>query len=247
MTPAQARTLAQIQAELTRLVRYDDESVVHEAWIRQRYDLGAAASYAPARAAAVRTAWHEAGHAVAALAVGARFSSASIRHGSGTQGRVHGIQGFGEQGFVIDAAGQIAERLRDWSLPAGDDELRAWLPTWRADGGDARRFRSGITTRFGGDEVAAWRHCEQVLIPRRLRIRQLARALLVHPRYLTFPVLAALAGHSPAASRLRYPADASSWHTSGGLGGRTGPGNHARARAVCPLPSRGGRAIPRAT
>jgi len=193
VTPAQARTLAQIQAELTRLVRYDDESVVHVAWIRQRYDLGAAASYAPARAAAVRTAWHEAGHAVAALAVGARFSSASIRHGSGTQGRVHGIQGFGEQGFVIDAAGQIAERLRDWSLPAGDDELRAWLPTWRADGGDARRFRSGITTRFGGDEVAAWRHCEQVLIPRRLRIRQLARALLVHPRHLPYEVAAAIA------------------------------------------------------
>jgi hypothetical protein len=92
VTPAQARTLAQIQAELTRLARYDDESIVHQEWIRQRYDLGAAASYAPARAAAVRTAWHEAGHAVAALAVGARFSSASIRHGSGSQGRVHGIR-----------------------------------------------------------------------------------------------------------------------------------------------------------
>ena len=64
MKPAQARTLAQIQAELARLVRYDDESIVHETWIRQRYDLGAAASYAPARVAAVRTAWH----AVAALA-----------------------------------------------------------------------------------------------------------------------------------------------------------------------------------
>ena len=63
----------------------------------------------------MRTAWHEAGHAVAALAVGARFSSASIRHGSGTQGRVHGIQGGGDRAFVIDAAGQIAERLRDWS------------------------------------------------------------------------------------------------------------------------------------
>src|SRR6266581_8312340 len=93
MTPAQARTVAQIEAELARLARYDDESIVHQTWIRQRYDLGAAASYAPARAATVRTAWHEAGHAVAALAVGARFSSASIRHGSGSQGRVHGIQG----------------------------------------------------------------------------------------------------------------------------------------------------------
>ena len=195
LTPAQARTLAQIQAELARLVRYDDESIVHEAWIRQRYDLGAA-SYTPARTVAVRTAWHEAGHAVAALAVGARFSSASIRHGSGTQGRVHGIQGSGDQAFVIDAAGQIAERLRDWSLPAGDDELRAWLRTWRAGGGDARRFRRGIAARFGDDEVAAWRHCEQVLTPLRLRIRQVARALLVYPRHLPYEVVAAIADGS---------------------------------------------------
>jgi len=198
MTPAQARTFAQIQAELARLVRYDDESIVHEAWIRQRYDVGAAASYAPARAAAVRTAWHEAGHAVAALAVGARFSSASIRHGSAqhgraSQGRVHGVQGGGDLVFVIDAAGQIAERLRDWSLPASDDELRTWLATWRADGGDARRFRRGITARFGSDEVAAWRYCEQTLTPRRLRIRQVARALLVHPRHLPYEVTAAIA------------------------------------------------------
>ena len=169
VTPAQARTVARIQAELARLVRYDDESIVHETWIRQRYDLGVAASYAPARVAAVLTAWHEAGHAVAALAVGARFSSASIRHGSGTQGRVHGIHG------------------------DGDDELRAWLPTWRADGGDARRFRRGIAARFGDDEVAAWRHCEQALIPHRPRIRQVARALLVHPRHLPYPVVAAVA------------------------------------------------------
>jgi hypothetical protein len=195
VTPAQARTLAQIEAELGRLVRYDDESIVHETWIRQRYDIGAAASYLPARSAAVRTAWHEAGHAVAALAVGARFSSASIRHGSGSQGRVHGIQGPGDdgRGFVIDAAGQIAERLRDWSMLADDDALRAWLPTWRADGGDARRFRRGITARFGEDEVAAWRYCEQVLIPLRLRIRQVARALLVHPRHLPYQVVAAVA------------------------------------------------------
>jgi hypothetical protein len=192
VTPAEARTLAAIQAELARLVRYDDESVVHQAWIRQRYDLGAA-SYAPARTAAVRTAWHEAGHAVAALAVGARFSSASIRHGSGSQGRVHSIQGGGDQGFVIDAAGQIAERLRDWSMLAGDDDLRAWLPTWRADGGDARRFRNGIAARFGGDEVEAWRYCEQALTPLRPRIRQVARALLVHPRYLPSAVVTAVA------------------------------------------------------
>jgi hypothetical protein len=192
LTPAQTRTLAQIQAELARLVRYDDESIVHEAWIRQRYDLGAA-GYAPARTTAVRTAWHEAGHAVAALAVGARFSSASIRQGSGTQGRVHGIRSDAADAFVIDAAGQIAERLRDWSMPAGDDELRAWLPTWRADGGDARRFRRGIAVRFGGDEVAAWRHCEQALVPHRPEIRQVARALLVHPRHLPYAVVAAVA------------------------------------------------------
>jgi len=130
---------------------------------------------------------------LAAPAVGARFSSASIRHGSGSQGRVHRIQGGGDQGFVIDVAGQLAERLRDWSMPAGDDELRAWLPAWRADGGDARRFRHGIAARFGGDEVAAWRHCEQALTPLRPRIRQVARALLVHPRHLPYEVVAAVA------------------------------------------------------
>lgn len=193
MTPASARTLATVRAELERLIRYDDESVVHEHWIRQRYDLGAAASYVPARTAAVRTAWHEAGHVVAALHVGARFSSASIRHGFDSQGRVHGVAGGGQQAFVIDAAGQVAERLRDWSLPAGDDELRDWLATWRDDGGDARRFRAGMRARFGKDEVAAWRYCEQTLTPLRLRIRQVARALLVHPRYLPYQVVAAIA------------------------------------------------------
>ena len=192
-TPASVRTLATVRADLDRLVRYDDESIVHEHWIRQRYDLGAAASYAPARTAAVRTAWHEAGHVVAALHVGARFSSASIRHGSTSQGRVHGVAGGGPEAFVIDAAGQIAERLRDWSLPAGDDELRAWLPTWRDDGGDARRFRHGMRARFGDDEVAAWRYCEQALTPLRLRIRQVARALLVYPRYLPYQVVTAIA------------------------------------------------------
>jgi hypothetical protein len=191
--PAESRCLAMVRADLARLVRHDDESIVHEAWIRQRYDLGAAASYAPARTAAVRTAWHEAGHAVAALEVGARFSSASIRHGSASQGRVHGVAGGGQEAFVIDAAGQIAERLRDWSMLTDDDQLRAWLPTWRDDGGDARRFRHGIALRFGEDEFAAWRHCEQVLTPLRLRIRQVARALLVYPRHLPYQVVAAIA------------------------------------------------------
>ena len=193
MTPAEQRQLAGIRAELSRVARYDDESIVNDKWVRQRYDCGCFPSFAPARKAAVRAAWHEAGHAVAALEVGARFSSASIHHGCRTEGRVHGIRGASELAFVIDAAGQIAERLRDWSMPAGDDELRAWLPTWRADGGDARRFRRGIAARFGGDEVAAWRHCEQALVPHRPRIRQVARALLVHPRHLPYPVVAAVA------------------------------------------------------
>jgi outer membrane biogenesis lipoprotein LolB len=205
MTPASARILAQIRAELTRLERYDDESIVHDEWIRQRYDRGAAASYAPARTAAVQTAWHEAGHVVAALAVRARFSSASIRHGRDSQGRVHSVAGGGEEGFVIDAAGQLAERLRDWSLPAGDEQLRAWLAGWRDDGGDARRFRRRIRSRFGQDEAAAWRYCEQALTPQRLQIREVARALLVYPRHLPYPVAAALAGLGDDTSPARGP------------------------------------------
>ena len=193
LTPASARCLATVRADLARLVRYDDESIVHEVWIRQRYDLGAAASYAPARTAAVRTAWHEAGHVVAALHVGARFSSASIRHGLDSQGRVHRVAGGGQEAFVIDAAGQVAERLRDWSMLTDDDALRAWLPTWRDDGGDARRFRRGMRLRFGEDEFEAWRYCEQVLTPLRPRIREVARALLVYPRHLPYAVTAALA------------------------------------------------------
>ena len=85
-------------------------------WVRQRYDCGCYPSLAPARQAAVRTAWHEAGHAVAALAVGARFSSASIHHGHRSEGRVHGVTGAHEDAFVIDAAGQIAERLMNWTM-----------------------------------------------------------------------------------------------------------------------------------
>jgi hypothetical protein len=195
MTPASARILAQVRAELTRQVRYDDESIVHEEWIRQRYDRGAAASYAPARTAAVQTAWHEAGHVVAALSVGVRFSSASIRHGRDSQGRVHGVvAGGSDRGFVVDAAGQLAEGLRDWSLPAGEQPLRTWLAGWRDDGGDARRFRAGIRARFGADEAAAWRYCEQALTPLRPQIREVARALLVYPRHLPYPVAAAVAG-----------------------------------------------------
>lgn len=194
MKPADKRVLAGIQADLSRVIRYDDESVVHDKWIMQRYDCGCFSSLAPARKAAVQTAWHEAGHAVAALAVGAHFSSASIHHGHRSEGRVHGLSGAGDLAFVIDAAGQIAERLRNWTLLGRDDELRAWLATWKGDGGDGRRFRQALGARFGTDECGAWRYSEQMLLPLRLTIRQVARALLVHPRHLPYPVVAALAG-----------------------------------------------------
>jgi len=192
MTPAQQRTLAAIRAELGRLVRYDDESIVNDLWVRRRYDGGRFANYGEARRATVVTAWHEAGHAVAALAVGARFRSASIHPGRDTEGRVHGIQGTGELAFVVDAAGQIAERLTAWTM-LDEEQLRAWLPAWRDDGGDAKRFRAAIRQRFGTDEFAAWRFCEDMLVPERLKIRQVARALLVHPRHIPHAVVAALA------------------------------------------------------
>jgi hypothetical protein len=193
MKPSEARALATIQAELSRVIRYDDQSIVNDRWIRQRYDCGCFASLAPARNATVKTAWHEAGHAVAALAVGARFSSASIHHGGQTEGRVHGIRAAGDLAFVIDAGGQIAERLMNWTMLERDDELRAWLATWKSDGGDARHFRRALGRRFGGDECGAWRYSEQLLAPSRLRIRQVARALLVHPRHLPYDVVAAVA------------------------------------------------------
>jgi hypothetical protein len=202
LTPAQERTLAGITAELGRLIRYDDESLVHELWLRQRYDCGCYPTYQPARKAAVRTAWHEAGHAVAALATGAQFSSASIHHGRNSEGRVHRIRAVGDKGFVIDAAGQIGERLMTWSMLDDDDELRRWLPTWRSDGGDARRFRRGIAGMFPADEAGAWRYSEAMLVPLRPAIRHLARALLVHPKHLPYPVVAALSeSGGPATDR----------------------------------------------
>ena len=192
MTPAQQRALAAIRGELGRLARYDDESIVNDLWVRRRYDGGRFASYGEARRVTVTTAWHEAGHAVAALAVGARFRSASIHPGRDTEGRVHGIQATGDLAFVVDAAGQIAERLMAWTM-LGDEQLREWLPAWRDDGGDARRFRAAIRQRFGDDEFAAWRYSEAMLIPLRLTIRQVARALLVHPRHIPRAVVAAIA------------------------------------------------------
>ena len=192
LTPAHGRALTAIRAGLSRAAGYDDESIVHECWLMRRYDSGRYATLGDARRAAVATAWHEAGHAVAALTAGARFSSASIHPGSGTEGRVHRIQGAGDLAFVVDAAGQIAERLRAWTLP-DDDGLREWLPTWRGDGGDAQRFRANIRPRFGTDEFAAWRYAEGLLTPQRLKIRNVARALLVHPKHLPHQVVAALA------------------------------------------------------
>jgi hypothetical protein len=189
-----------VQGELARLVRYDDESLVHDAWIRQRYEGGYADTYAPARKEAVTTAWHEAGHAVAALAVGARFSSASIRAGGRSSGRVHSITGSGTDGFVIAAGGQVAEGLHGWTLPSTDAEIRARLASWRDDGGDARRFRAGLAgTRFARDEAGAWQYCVDVLTPLRLQIRSLARGLLVWPRHLPYAVAAELAGFVIAA------------------------------------------------
>jgi len=193
MKPAEERALAGIRAELNRVIRYDDESIVNRVWVMQRYDCGCFPGLAKARQATVETAWHEAGHAVAALAVGARFSSASIRHACGQEGRVHGVSGAADRAFVIDAAGQIAERLRNWTMLEHDDELRTWLPTWKSDGGDARRFRRALRERFGGDECGAWRYSEQLLTPLRLAIREVARALLVHPRHLPYAVVAAIA------------------------------------------------------
>jgi hypothetical protein len=193
MKPADKRALAGIQAELSRVIRYDDESIVNDKWARQRYDCGCFPGLSAARKATVRTAWHEAGHAVAALAVGAPFSSASIHHGHGSEGRVNGIKAGTDLAFVIDAAGQVAEQLMNWTTLDSDDDLRAWLPAWKGDGGDARRFRGALRARFGGDECGAWRYSEQMLTPRRLEIRQVARALLVHPRHLPYGVVAAIA------------------------------------------------------
>jgi hypothetical protein len=94
---------------------------------------------------------------------------------------------------VVHAAGQIAERLRDWTMLESDDDLRAWLAAWKSDGGDARHFQAAVRERSGGDDFGAWRYSEELITPLRLRIRHLARALLVHPRHLPYEVAAAIA------------------------------------------------------
>ena len=56
LTAAQHRALAAIRAELGRLIRYDDESIVNEVWLRRRYDGNHYATLGDARRAAVTTA-----------------------------------------------------------------------------------------------------------------------------------------------------------------------------------------------
>ena len=169
---------------------------MNDKWIRQRYDCGCFAGLAPGpeggrpdRLARGRSRGGRAGG-------GRTVQLGQHPPRARSEGRVNGITGGNEQAFVIDAAGQIAERLMDWTMLERDDELRAWLPTWKSDGGDARRFRRQPAKRFGDDECAAWRHSEQVLTPQRLKIRQVARALLVHPRHLPYNVVAAVADGS---------------------------------------------------
>ena len=48
MKQSDERTLAGIRAELSRLIRYDDESIVNSRWVRQRYDCGCFPGLGPA-------------------------------------------------------------------------------------------------------------------------------------------------------------------------------------------------------
>ena len=48
----------------------------------------------------------------------------------------------------------------NWTMLERDDDLRAWLPGWKSDGGDARHFRQALAARYGarrGARVAAQR------------------------------------------------------------------------------------------
>ena len=132
---------------------------------------------------------------MAALAVGAQFSSASIYHGRGSEGRVHKIRGAGDLAFVIDAAGDIAERLMTWTMPRTRRSARRMAADLALNmgGGDARHFRHSMKARFGPDEVAAGRYSESLLVNLRPKIRKLARGLLIYPRHLPDSVAAAIA------------------------------------------------------
>ena len=52
----------------------------------------------------------------------------------------------------------------------------------------------GLAPRPSGGPAAAWRYAVRLLTPLRLRIRDLARGMLVHPSHLPYAVAAAVAG-----------------------------------------------------
>ena len=68
MTPAQQRAVASIRTELSRLIRYDDESIVNDLWLRPRYDSGHFATLGDARRASVVTAWSDSARSMVSLA-----------------------------------------------------------------------------------------------------------------------------------------------------------------------------------
>ena len=87
---------------------------------------------------------------------------------------VHGRVGGGEHAERVNAAAELAEG----GVPAAE---AAWV----------------LAGRFDSDELGAWRYTEEALTPLRLKIRQVARALLVHPRYLPYDVVTAIATAAP--------------------------------------------------
>ena len=105
---------------------------------------------------------------------------------------------------------------------ADDGQLRAWLPTWREDGGDARRFRQGMRSRFGGGRGRGLAALRAVLTPLRLRIREVARALLVYPRHLPYQVAAAIADGAAALLDRPVPGGETLKRVEDHLGARAG-------------------------
>ena len=150
------------------MVRYDDESIVHEKWIRQRYDCGCVPSLAPARRATVETAWHEAATRSPRWRSGPQFSSASIHHGRSSEGRVHGISDArrpGLRGGRGRPGGPAAADLVHAGPRRGPARLAADLAQRRrgcaaVPGGDRgppgrQRGRGVAAQRGGADPVAA--------------------------------------------------------------------------------------------